>query len=371
MIKTKTDILIIGGGIAGCIAAISLVEHYQVTLIDKLAEPQERIGESLAPAAQRIFKELNLLQNLDVETMNKLYRKNLGMQSYWGSGQVHVVDHLRNPDGLGLNLDRKEFEIYLRQVAKERGVQCLWSTKLFSSEYEDPHWIIRAKSDTSNYEITSNFVIDATGRRSHFARSQGVQRTSYDQLIACWMSLPNTLENQMSTISASEKGWWYSAVIPKNKRVIAFQTDADIFEKSQFKTLDSLLELSKENPHITEILNNSDLNSVEFYGVTASNSTKLDAVAGKQWVTIGDAAISFDPLSSQGMFNAMACAMQLKHLILQVGFGKELTDRYSHQIDHIWQSYVQHKDIFYQQELRWKESEFWKRRHSIPEYPSK
>lgn len=358
----KTDILIIGGGIAGCIAAISLVEHFQVTLIDKLAEPKDRIGESLAPAAQRILRELNLCQNLDAELEQKLYRKNLGMQSYWGSDRVHIVDHLRNPDGFGLNLDRKEFEVYLRQVAEERGVQCLWSTKIHSSEYADEHWNITAKSNDSDHEITSKFVIDATGRQSHFARSRGIERTHFDKLIACWMSLPNTLENQMSTISVSENGWWYSAVVPKNKRVIAFQTDSDIYEKSQFKTLDSLLELSKENPHVTSILNSSDIDSNKFHGITAANSTKLNQVAGTQWVAIGDAAISFDPLSSQGMFNAMACAMQLKHLILQVGFGEEMTNHYSTQIENIWRSYLQHKDIFYRQELRWRDGEFWRRR---------
>ena len=98
MSELKTDILIIGGGIAGCIAAISLVDFYQVTLIDKLAEPQERIGESLAPAAQRILKELDLLDDLE-NKIGSLYQNNLGMQSYWGSSQSQIVDHLRNPDG--------------------------------------------------------------------------------------------------------------------------------------------------------------------------------------------------------------------------------------------------------------------------------
>lgn len=358
----KTDILIIGGGIAGCIAAISLVDRYQVTLIDKLAEPKDRIGESLAPATQRIFKELHLLQNLDVELKSKIYRSNLGMQSYWGSDQVHIVDNLRNPDGFGLNLNRKEFEIYLRAVAQERGVQCIWSTKLFQSEFQKYDWKVTAKSESQAYEISADFVIDATGRQSHFARSQGIERTHFDKLIACWMSLPNTLKNEMSTISASKNGWWYSAVVPNHKRVIAFQTDPDLYDRATFKSLELILKLSKENPHITKILDHSDTNAIEFHGVTAANSTKLNQVAGKQWVAIGDAAISFDPLSSQGMFNAMASAMQLKHLIQNFGYSEKTHDLYSTQLDNIWQRYLDHKNIFYQQELRWKESEFWKRR---------
>ena len=79
MIKQNTNILVIGSGIAGCIAAISLVNKYKVVLIDKLAEPKDRIGESLTPAAQRILKELNLLQSVSPNLENRIYRKNLGM----------------------------------------------------------------------------------------------------------------------------------------------------------------------------------------------------------------------------------------------------------------------------------------------------
>jgi flavin-dependent dehydrogenase len=365
LIQEKTDILIIGGGIAGCIAAISLADQYKVTLIDKRTTPLDRIGESLAPVAQRIFRQLNLCQNLNAEVETKLYRKNLGMQSYWGSHQVYIVDHMRNPDGMGLNLDRKEFEVYLRNVAEERGVHCLWGCRYHQSEYEDNVWKLIAKSSEEAYEITTDFVIDATGRPSHFTRSLGIERTSHDKLIACWMSLPNTLENQMSTISAGENGWWYSAVVPNNKRVIAFQTDADLVDRATFKTLESFLQLSEENKEITAILAQSNLEEIEFHGVTAANSTKLNQVAGQQWVALGDAAVSFDPLSSQGMYNAMASAMQLKELILKYGFTEELQQNYSLQIDDIWRYYGEHKNLFYQQERRWKDSTFWKRRQKI------
>lgn len=369
MTQTKTDILILGGGIAGCIAAISLVDRFQVTLIDKLPEPKDRIGESLAPAAQRILRELNLCQDLDAKTEQKLFRKNLGMQSYWGSNQVHMVDHFKNPDGLGLNLDRKEFEVYLRKVAEERGVECLWNAQFVKSKFEENSWKVLIKSGAAEYQIRTQFVIDATGRQSHFARHQGIQRSHFDQLIACWISLPNTLKNEMSTISSTQSGWWYSAVVPNNKRVISFQTDSDLFEKSTFKTLDSLLILAKENEQIQSILNQSDENAILFHGVTAANSTKLNQTAGNKWVALGDAAISFDPLSSQGMFNAMACAMQLRNLIVEFGFTEQLQQHYSNQIVSIWHRYLQHKDLFYSQEQRWKSHEFWKRRHSNRKYP--
>ena len=364
MSPLKTDLLIIGGGIAGCIAAISLIDTYHVTLIDKLSEPQERIGESLAPAAQRILKELNLLDGME-NGSEALFQPNLGMKSYWGSEHVQVVDHLRNPDGFVKNLDRKAFETYLRRSADERGVNCLWNSKMYSSSYEKGIWNVRIESNDKNLpplNISASFVIDASGRQSHFARSMGIKREVQDKLIACWITLPNTQENMMSTISAGKNGWWYSSVVPAHKRIVAFHTDSDLINKSELKNRTSFLKLAKGNPQILELLNENE-NTIKFQGTVAANSTRLEQVAAHNWAALGDAALSFDPLSSQGMFNAMATAMQLSALILQVGFTAQLPKSYTHQIDQIWQHYLKHKRIFYRSETRWKTSEFWKRRH--------
>ncbi|WP_417800735.1 NAD(P)/FAD-dependent oxidoreductase [Tenacibaculum sp.] len=372
---STTDILIIGGGIAGCIAAISLVNHYNVTLLDKLVEPVDRIGESLAPAAQRILKELDLLENESDAVKQTIFRNNLGMQSYWGSNQLQIVDHLRNPDGFSRSLDRKEFEIYLRKVAIERGVDCIWGTRLSNSSYEDNYWKVTTKSDDLKNRIThtiqAKFVIDATGRQSHFTKSLGIQRTSYDKLISCWISLPNTQENTMSTIAADELGWWYSAVVPDNKRVIAFQTDADLVDRNTFKHVNTFLSFAKQHKLIQPLIDGNET-TVNFHGTVSANSTRLEQVAGKQWIALGDAAMSFDPLSSQGMFNAMANAMQLQKLLINYDFIKDLNSTkeehfnrlYKNQLQQVWNHYLKHKNFFYSTETRWKEATFWKRRSS-------
>ena len=359
----KTDILIIGGGIAGCIAAISLVEFYQVTLIDKLVVSKEKIGESLAPAANRILKELDLLDELERE-IGSLYKKNMGMQSYWGNSQVHIVDHMRNPDGFVRSLNRKAFEDFLRMSAEKRGVRCIWNAKLQHSSFESV-WKVQINSNEEKSEpvhILASYVIDASGRQSHFAKSLGVKRHVEDKLMACWISLPNTKENTMSTISASENGWWYSAIVPNNRRVIAFHTDSDLIDKNRLKTIESFLLLAKENKEISDLITVQQ-DAITFHGTVAANSTRLEQVAGEQWAAIGDAALSFDPLSSQGMFNAMASAMQLSLLIRQLKFTDKLAKKYAHQTHQIWSRYLEHKQIFYQAEARWKSSEFWRRRH--------
>ena len=92
----ETEIVIIGAGIAGCIAAMALAPSHQVVLIDKLDTPLDRIGECWPEAASRILKKLKLLDDFE-KTIHKsqyeqsnqnLHLINKGTQSYWGSDEV-------------------------------------------------------------------------------------------------------------------------------------------------------------------------------------------------------------------------------------------------------------------------------------------
>lgn len=371
----EVDMVIIGAGVAGCTAAIALAGSHSIVLVDTLSEPVERIGECLPPASRRILKQLDLLEGFEqaagIDEPTR-HLKNTGTQSWWGSDRVQVVDHLRNPDGLGWNLDRKAFEKYLRDNALQRGVTACWPAKLHSVSYDKERWQVKATEGDQAYDFSTRFVIDASGRQSHFAKKMGIQRQHFDRLVACWGILPNSEENKLSTISAGENGWWYSAALPGNKRVLSFQTDSDLVERGGIKTGGQFIELANANPQIFKLLQRNP-GDVDYRGTVAANSTRLNEVAGPGWVALGDAAMSFDPLSSQGMFNAMAGAMQLSELIEETGLinnydskkSEQFQSIYTHQMNNIWEHYVKHKNIFYRQEQRWKEEPFWKRRQQV------
>ncbi|KAA5533719.1 FAD-dependent monooxygenase [Taibaiella lutea] len=368
---SEADITIVGGGIAGCTLAMALSATYKVVLIDKLPEPVERVGECLAPAARRILRKLDLLDDIvQQNSTDNLYLPNPGTKSYWGSEMLHVVDNLRNPDGPGWHLNRNAFEAHLRKKTSESGVQCYWGVKLYKSHYENARWRLSLQSTTTDnepFDIVSKFVVDASGRSSVFAKQLKIARMHSDKLIAHWATMPDREENRMSTISSAETGWWYSAPLPDNKRVMAMHTDPDLLDPAALKDAGWFTEAAKANKEMAAIMNAVEGN-VDYCGVVTANSTRLNQVAGKQWAAVGDAAMSFDPLSSQGMFNAMAGALQLAELLLkQTSLDnpektEQIQAEYTIQMDNIWNRYIQHKNLFYTQEQRWKDATFWKRR---------
>ena len=98
---------------------------------------------------------------------------------------------------------------------------------------------------------------------------------------------------------------------------------------------------------------------------TAAHSATLQPVSGDRWCAAGDAAISFDPLSSQGLFNAMytglaaalACDRRLSGEV--VAF-----DDYGNDLRRVETAYRRHLDFWYGQEKRWPDSPFWQRRQA-------
>jgi flavin-dependent dehydrogenase len=93
-----------------------------------------------------------------------------------------------------------------------------------------------------------------------------------------------------------------------------------------------------------------------------SRCCPCDGVSAARLAT-GDAAISFDPLSSQGLLNALftgLAAAEAAHEHLS-GAPNALAS-YAAALEGIWRAYARQVSITYSAEARWPEAPFWKRR---------
>jgi flavin-dependent dehydrogenase len=94
-------------------------------------------------------------------------------------------------------------------------------------------------------------------------------------------------------------------------------------------------------------------------------SARLDRTAGPDWLAIGDAAASFDPLSSQGIGSALetgiaaavACVRRLG------GDADAFTDAGA-RYEAAWTEYEAGRMSYYGLERRWPEAPFWARRQA-------
>ncbi|MBQ4850228.1 NAD(P)/FAD-dependent oxidoreductase [Pseudoalteromonas sp. MMG012] len=349
----KTQVAIIGAGVGGCIAALALAPYYCVTLIDKEAAPINKIGESLAPAALRILTQLKLAHLLN-DTRHIVSH---GTLSYWGSSEPTLIDNLRNPDGFGWHLDRSYFETQLRNACIDAKIHCIWPAQLTDSVATDEGWQLSLQHDNSPLQLNANTVIDASGRHCAFARQQGITRQQFDKLMSIGFTANVNIKKKTALISHTDEGWWYSAPIhnpeksptqAQQKRVFSWYADAKLIKNARITDPSQLLNRAKSIPGFTILSSRIEEKNAQLYPLVAANSSKLVNCSGKNWFALGDAALSFDPLSSQGMFNAMACAIQLSELLINNGLmHAENIPLYQQQVDKIWLSYLAHRALYY------------------------
>jgi flavin-dependent dehydrogenase len=349
----QTQVVIIGAGIGGCIAALALAPHYSVTLIDKELTPQNKVGESLAPAASKILNKLNLQHLLD----DPRHIVSQGTLSYWTSTEPTLIDNLNEQEGFGWHLDRGYFEKQLREACVKAGIHCIWPAQLISSDKVSQGWKLCYKHQSKTRCLIGSIVIDASGRQCVFARQQGIARRQFDKLMSIGFTANLETSKHVAVISHTDDSWWYSAPIYQNdvtasaykhKRIFSWCADPHVINEAHIHNPKVLIQQAKEVPGFAALISQLDHSSATMYPLLASNSSKLESCSGRCWFAIGDSAISFDPLSSKGMFNAMFSAIQLSELLIHNTLThSDNRHIYQQQVDKIWQSYLAHRALYY------------------------
>jgi len=228
----EVDVLIVGAGPAGASAALSLAPTRTVALTDLDSSSRPRIGESLPPAARRLFNDMGLWESFQSQGHSPCY----GNRSVWGSAQPIETDFLRDPDGHGWHIDRARFDLWLRGIAVDRGAIFLSPGRLNSIEWDGRSWRAKAGTDEGDIELIARVVIDAGGRASPVARSLGARRKLADKLVCSWVSgkaRPIHRSAGFTYVEAAEDGWWYAAPLAGGRRVLAFHTDSDLPTRAQ------------------------------------------------------------------------------------------------------------------------------------------
>jgi flavin-dependent dehydrogenase len=95
----------------------------------------------------------------------------------------------------------------------------------------------------------------------------------------------------------------------------------------------------------------------------SAQTARLDRVGGAGWAAVGDAAISFDPLSSQGVLTALFTGLRAAQAVDRALAGDPAAiDEYSRRVGEIDRAYRHHRDACYAAEARWPDRPFWRRR---------
>ena len=358
----NVDVALLGGGPAGCATALALAHRgFSVALVERSSYHNLRVGETLPPEVRFPLISLGLWDQ---------FKRNApfaspGIRCVWGKADVHQSDSIFNPYGTGWHVDRRCFDAMVARTAERAGAYLFTSvsrTSCFESRTGD--WEICAVRGGKQSIFHAKFLVDATGRASMLARKRGARRIFYDRLVGVVVFFSTLAGNPLGDytfVEAVEDGWWYSALLPNSCGVVAYMTDSDLNSRGSDRPIQYWQKQLDKTIHTKALINCCALESGPF--ILAASSSKLNQLSDRNWMAVGDAAVAFDPLSSQGVYKALESGIRAARAIENYfgGDGTALRS-YAAEMEESFNHYLLMRNKYYGLERRWPHSTFWRRR---------
>lgn len=361
----RTRVAVIGNGPAGIAAACVLAQAgVDTLLIGQSPGNSLKAGESLPGAA------LRLLRRLGINTIQTLLTPDavLGCTanaSAWGEENWTRQEAIFNPEGGGWHLLRHHFDAMLLEHARAQGVQILTGACRTLAPHGCGHRLqvatIRNHTD-ADITLQADFLIDATGRKAWLARRLGGPPVKLSRQLAVvgWMNGLTHDQDNSTRLKSVADGWWYSARLPQGLRVAAFHgLPRAVVALSRYPeafraacNASGVLPFSLQEKQCPLKLRTCDAS------VTISSQ-----LGGENWLAVGDAALSFDPLSSQGIYFALYSGIRGAEAALDClhssALAADALTRYRSMVLQVFESNQRTRRLFYTRELRYRDHAYW------------
>ncbi len=359
----KTKVLIVGDGIAGSVLSLLLkrrgIDHI---LLGRTSQRKYfSLAETLPPSSLSLLDTLGLHDLFSITSIKKTY----GYHSMWGNQQVK--DHnffFSNPYKHGLKINKFALLKALKEQINEHH-QSFDQLTAVSSEGPLAHVDVFCGKDRRQFE--ADVLIDATGRNRALLKLLQIETLKQDDLMAFSCHLPKISLPKLKHsvyVESFEHGWGIVSHLSDDTNVVSLFTNKHTARTIPFKTSDDWASLLANTQYLKELI--PTLDTTKLMGGDASSS-HASQIAGKNWMALGDAAISFDPLSSHGITTALYSAQQASNAIcnyFENGSNKYFNE-YGQTLTAIFNQYLVNRRQIYNSELRWKDAPFWKSMQAV------
>ncbi|MDY7225723.1 glycine oxidase maturase GoxB [Hyalangium rubrum] len=363
IVPTRVDIAIIGAGIAGAAAALTLAGRGRsVIMVAPASKESPRTGESLSPAAHGLLRDLGLTEAFQAGP----HRPSHATYAAWGMALLAQRNSIIHTEGPGHVIDRRAFERMLGEAVSAQGMETVPDTLADATRAGDG-WSLTLSGGA---RVEAGFVLDCSGRAAVFARRVARRRRA-DRLVAAYDFVTQhdeTVEPTPATlIEGVAGGWWYATLLPDRRLSLAFFTDPDLMPREVTREAGAWRTLAAETHFIQRWLDSAGYAIREPARLTSAGTAWLDPATGPGWAAAGDAAAAFDPLSSHGLTSALWGGRQAALAALaSLGGDPGPLRRYAATLESAVRNFVVQRQAVYSQERRFRGQLFWKRRAAPP-----
>ncbi|MDB5149725.1 MAG: FAD-binding protein [Mucilaginibacter sp.] len=318
----KVDVLVIGAGPAGTVAA-SIVNKagFKVKIVEKQKFPRFVIGESLLPRCMEALTEAGFIDAV----------KGKGFQEKFGAKFVKngkicdyfFADQFTPGWNWTWQVPRSEFDKTLADTVEQMGVPVCYETMVTGIVFNGTDSITTVEDINGNRtEIEAKFIIDGSGYGRVIPRLFNLDKPSSlpprKALFTHAVDLKRSMDDEPNriTIVVHQPGVWVW-VIPFSSGItsVGFVGDPEFFSKYKGDNEQVLRELISTQPYLAERL--KDVEFVFNPQTLQSWSTTTDKFYGEGFVLTGNVTEFLDPIFSSGVTLATVSSQKAAHLVIR------------------------------------------------------
>lgn len=325
---------IVGAGPAGAMAATFLASKgYSVTLLERKKHVERKVcGEYLCPKGVQLLDELNLLDKLcpsfkELNGMILVSPTNIVVKSFFP--QIH---QMRKDRGLAIN--RKIFDQNILTLAQESGARLLSDKTVTAvSQKRDGSWRVNTldfDNDQGEGEVFEfDFLIAADGRQSPIGHLLGHIKSIDTNRAAIHCYLPRKIDRglrlgEMHILNDNQ----YCGLDPINDDEVNFSIvcDSELLKKeNSLSIINKAITGSTRLRSMFDLVDESKKNEIR---IVTTLKNKNNFIAGNNLAYVGDAAGFIDPLTGEGIYNAILSSYLLAESLNQSASLKNALVRY-------------------------------------------
>lgn len=333
---SEFDIAIIGAGPAGCACALALRDSgLRIALIEKHNFPREKVcGDAIPGKAIKYLKEISP----EFYTSFLNYSDKLKIQKtafFYNNKQIEYNWKLE-----AYNCKRTDFDNMLFNFTKEHSsAEIFEGYKINNIERFDNGFRIYSKNN--ELIINSRFIVGADGVNGICSRDLAEQRTNNKSsgiAIRAYYKGINNIEKHRTEVYLDKKfmpGYLWIFPVSENVCNVGFGMKTDIIVNKKINLKNTLNEFIRNSEMLKDKFRNAEIIE-NFKGGVVPFWTQNRIISGDNFILTGDAASLVDPISGDGIANAVLSGKLASKQIINCfdnnDFSKEFVKSYDNEL---------------------------------------
>lgn len=328
------DVIVIGGGPAGSVAAAKLRKlGRSVAVLERARFPRFHLGESLLPQSLYVLDDIGVLPDVRARFIEK-YGARFHDDRDGRKARFVFANAFDEKWQHAFQVERSVFDDMLLRHADKLGADVRegWTVKKVRMDGERATGVVAEDPEGKSHELGAKVVIDASGRNAllahHTRTTSKIPRLDKSAFYAHYEGIPRPEGKEAGDIDivifesrprgddgAWSGGWfWFIPFLDGRTSVGAVVASEWVKEHRHLGGADEMLQAAIDQAPTAKALtkNAKKLWSAK---VEADYSYRVGRMSGHSWISMGDAGGFVDPLFSSGAHIAMNSAWRAAKVI--------------------------------------------------------